>query len=463
MKYDIPYKIIIIIIFIFFFIISYILTIYYKLLHKCELNFKGITNINSRDIDKKFLINKNDQLIINDPILPENDQEVIVKEIFKTQYNTSNIRYHFEDLFLKRETFKINYSYRPYEKIDKNKSYDDNANNIYSKTGMLNITKLDHYYYGKNIMDNTNFNHIHLSMGHDANYILLSLVTIASILNTTNKETFIHFHFVLLNCTFEDMKPIIALKYINNNVEFIFYNGKQAELDFYIYGKNEKRGVGDYAKFLIPEIANNTNKIIILDSADIIAKKDLSEIYYFDLEDNYFGFTPDIFAGRELKMYLFQRNKFYPNIGICLVNIILFRRDQLYKAGYLSRLAYDNMLCPTQDMFFMISRYKFKFFPLIYNCPQFFNNDEEFLNKKYNNTLINDYLRCQNNSIFKYSLDEILEAHSKQVVNHLFTTKPFNNNANKKNGKIWVEYSKIANVYDKLKLMFPNTFKLYDT
>ena len=427
------------------------------------MEFKGSLNINKRKNDEKFLININDGLILNEPVLPENDKEVIKKKFFRSQYNTSNIRYHFEDLFLKRETFKINYSYRPYEQIEKNKSYDDNANNIYSKTGMLNITKLDYYYYGTKNIDYANFNHIHLSMGHDANYILSSLVSIASILNSTNKDTFIHFHFVLLNCTFEDMKPIIALKTINNNIDFIFYNGKQAELDFSNYGKNERRGVGDYTKFLIPEIVNNTNKIIILDSADIIAKKDLSEIYFFDLEDNYFGFTLDIFAGKELKMYLFQRNKFYPNIGVCLVNIILFRRDHLYKAGYLSRLAYDNMLCPTQDMFFMISRYKIKFFPLFYNCPQFFYNDEDFMNKKYNNTLINDYLAYQNNSIFKYSLDEIIEAHSKEVVNHLFTSKPFWGHANKNNGKLWVEYSKMANVYDKLKLMYPKAFKAYDT
>ena len=164
---------------------------------------------------------------------------------------------------------------------------------------MLNITKLDIAYYNKNIKDSSKFNNIHLSMGHDANYILLSLISIASILNTTNKDTFIHFHFVLLGCKFEDMKPIIALNEIYENVEFIFYDGKQVEYDFLQYGAKETRGIGDYAKFLIPEIVNNTNRILILDSADIIVKKDLSEIYYFDLEDNYFGFVLDIFAGKK--------------------------------------------------------------------------------------------------------------------------------------------------------------------
>lgn len=328
---------------------------------------------------------------------------------------------------------------------------------------MLNVTKLNNFYYGKINTDYSNFNHIHLSMGHDANYILLSLVSIASILNSTNFDTFIHFHFVLLNCSFQDMKPIIALKKINKNVEFIFYNGKQVIEDFFKFRKEQRRGLGDYTRFLIPEIVNNTNKIIILDSADIIAHKDLSEIYFFDLEDNYFGFALDIYAGKYLKDFLFQRNKFYPNTGICLVNIILFRRDNLYKAGYFARLAYDIIPCPYQDLFFMVSGYKFKYFPLIYNCPQFFNNDTEIINKISNNNLINNYLQSQKNSIFKYSFKEMLEAESNQVISHLFTTKPYLNFANKKNGKIWVNYAKMANAYDKLKLKYPETFKLYDS
>ena len=365
-------------------------------------------------------------------------------------------------MFLNRKIFKINYSYFPYTTIDKSKSYEDNANYIYETTGMLNITKLDNAYYNKKNLNISNYNNIHLSMGHDSNYILLSLVTIASILNTTCNDTFIHFHFVLLGCKFEDMKPIISLREIYNNVEFIFYDGKQAEYDFGTFGKIERRGIGDYTKFLIPQIINNTNKIIILDSADIIAKRDLSEIYYFDLEDNYFGFALDIFAGYNNNVYVFTKNKFYPNIGACLVNIRLFRKDNLYKAGYFTRLAYSYLPCPTQEMFFLVSQYKIKYFPIIYNYPQFYNNDSEFIGKQFNTSLINFYMKGQENSPFKYTINEIIEAEENQVINHLFFTKPYMNLANKKNGKIWINYAKLSKAYDKLKVKYPQTFKLYD-
>ena len=388
-------------------------------------------------INHNILKNPKKDSLINEPFLPQNEEEINIKKYNKSYYNTSNIRYHFEDLFYYRKLFRINYSYLPYENVDKSKSYEYNANYIFETTGMLNITKLDQKYFNQKNADTLNFNHIHLSMGHDNNYILLSLVSIASILNTTNNNTFIHFHFVLLGSVYKDMKPIIALKKIYNNVEFIFYNGKQAEYDFYIY-------------------------VIIFDSADIIALKDLSEIYYFDLEDNYFGFALDILAGRNHSVFVFAKNKFYSNIGICLVNVKRFRNDQLYMAGYFVRLAYEYLPCPTQEMFFLVSQFKFKFFPIIYNYPQFFTNEADFQNKIYNSSLLNLYLQYQNNSPFKYTLDEIIEAEKNKVINHLFLAKPFHNKASKKDGKIWVNYAKLANAYDKLKLKYPKTFELYD-
>jgi hypothetical protein len=350
--------------FLFFFLL---IVVFYLLF---ELNYY---KNNRYKKSEKLNIITNRSFIIN-PILPENEKEVIKKKYFKSKYNDSHSRYHFVEDFLRRKLFIINYSYLPYENIDKSKSYEDNANYIYETTGMLNITKLNNSFYNKKEKNTLDFNHIHLSMGHDANYISLSLITIASILNTTNSDTFIHFHIILLGAKFEDMKPIIDLKDIYENVDFIFYNGKQVEYDFSIFGNKEGRGIGDYAKFLIPEIVNNTNKIIILDSADIIAKKDLSEIYFFDLEDNYYGFALDIIAGKTDINFVFAKNKFYANIGCCLVNIRLFRRDKLYMAGYFARYAYSYLPCPTQEMFFLTSQYKFKYLPLIYNYPQLSTN-----------------------------------------------------------------------------------------
>ena len=139
-----------------------------------------------------------------------------------SNYKHNNLRYNFHDEFKKRKIFHINSSYIPYIKINKNLSYEKNANKIYQLTGMLNITKLDYFYYNKKIDNYSNYNHIHLSLAFDKDYIYLSYVSIASILNTSNPSTYIHFHFIILDSKFENMKKIIKLKKINNKVEFIF-------------------------------------------------------------------------------------------------------------------------------------------------------------------------------------------------------------------------------------------------
>ena len=351
------------------------------------------------------------------PFLPPNINDRPIKEYSKISYDTSNIRYHLNEIYSNRTLFKIDYSYLPYTKINKLKSYEENAQNIYELTGMLNITLLDFYYNNIDI-DKTNFNHIHLSMGFDANYILVSSISIASLLNTSSPDTFIHLHIILNNCTYEDVKPIVDLKKINNNIEFIFYNGKQAEYDFGERAKQEWRGVGDYARVLIPEIVNNTNRIVIIDSGDLLVNKDLSELYYFDIGDNYFVFSLDEYAGTSKTDIYFAKNNFYPNTGVCLINVRKFREDNLYRTSYFTSLAYSKLICPYQDIFIMISNYKFKFWGLNYNCPQFFRNKDE-MDGTRETLMINSWFDNQI-SPYKYSKEELKEAALNPVITHLY-------------------------------------------
>ena len=55
-----------------------------------------------------------------------------------------------------------------------------------------------------------------------------------------------------------------------------------------------------------------------MDSGDIIAQKDLSEVYFYDIKDNYLEYK-DKFAS----------NNFHPQGGVLLVNIREFRKDEL--------------------------------------------------------------------------------------------------------------------------------------
>ena len=323
---------------------------------------------------------------------------------------------------------------------------------------MLNITKLDYYY--NNIDINTlNLNHIHLTMGFDTNYIELSSIGIASILNTSSPDTYIHLHILALNFTFNDMKKIIGLKAINKNIDFIFYNGMQAIYDFAEKAKNERRGVGDYTRILAPEIVNNTNKILMMDSGDIIVHKDLSEIFFYELEDNYFSWILEDQAGNEQMTWsIFVRNNFYPNTGICLFNVRLWRKDNLYKQSILATIAYKSLPCPYQDILLIISNFKFKYFPLKYNCHPFFDTDEDMKNRNNNTKLIKEWMNNQRFSPYKYSIEEIIEAATDPVINHFYHNKIHNTIRCNSLTMKWIQYSKLTGLYEDIKRKYPKPF-----
>ena len=270
---------------------------------------------------------------------------------------------------------------------------------------MIIITKLDYYYYNKTI-NTSKYNHINLAMGFDKNYLYLSLVSIAGILNTSSNYTYIHLHLCVNYFTYEEMEKIIKLNNINKNIEFLFYNCRQVELDFLSRARNEYLGIGDYNRILLPQIVNNTNKILILDSGDILAIRDLSQIFYFELGNYYFAFSIEDVAGRFAIENIFSRYNFYPNGGVTLVNVRKFREDKLYKQAFLASISYENIPCPFQEILFMISNYKFKIFPLNFNCPQFYKSKEQFIKNNFTSEEINIWIEGQNLTPFKYSKKE---------------------------------------------------------
>ena len=103
----------------------------------------------------------------------------------------------------------------------------------------------------------------------------------------------------------------------------------------------------------------------------------------------------------------------------------------------------------------MISNYKFKYWPLNYNAPQFFQTDQEIKDKPENASSIQSWLKSQKNTPFRYDVKELMNAALYPVIYHLYFNKPYLNLANKEITKMWLNYSKLANVYEKIKLKYP--------
>ena len=331
--------------------------------------------------------------------------------------------------------------------------------NIYKSTGMLNISKLEFYYYQKPLNFNIlEYNHIHLSMGFDKDYSDLALISIVSILNTSSLDTYIHFHILGLNFQFNEIKKIIDLRKVNNKVEFIFYNAKQVEYDFEVSLK-ERRGPGNFARLLAPQIINNTNKVLFLDSGDIIAQKDLSEVYFYDIKDNYFGFTLEICAGYYLHYTdKFTSNNFHPQGGVLLVNIRSFRKDELYKKAVFVSKSYDSFENPCQDIIITIANYKFAYIPLNFNINLHYDNEEDKLAKK-NISFIGIWLKYQRFSPHRYEYNELIDAMLDPVISHYYFGKMQYEKICTDPVLQWLKYVNLTGRYENVKKDYPDPFK----
>ena len=306
-------------------------------------------------------------------------------------------------------------------------------------------------------MNISDLNHIHLSMGFDKDYSDLALVSIVSILNTSSIDTYIHFHVLGLNFGFNEIKKIIDLRKINNRVDFIFYNAKQVEYDFEL-AKQERRGPSNFARFLSPQIINNTNKVLFLDSGDIIVQKDLSEVYFFELKDNYFGWILELCAGYYLEYKdKFATNNFHPQGGVLLVNIRLYRQDELYKKAVFVTKSYNSFENPCQDILVTIANFKFVFIPLNFNVNLHYDNEEDFLNRR-NVSGMKTWFQLQRFSPYKYEYSEFIDALVDPVISHYYIGKMQNEKRCIKPVLQWLKYVNLTGKYNELKLKYPNPF-----
>lgn len=331
--------------------------------------------------------------------------------------------------------------------------------NLYKTTGMLNVTKLEYYYFeNKSEIDILNLNHIHISMSFDKKYCDISLVSIVSVLNTSSSDTYIHFHILGLNFTYKEIKKIIELRKINNKVEFIFYNAKQVEYDFEI-AKKERRGVANFARFLSPQIINNTNKVLFLDSGDTIAQKDLSEVYFYDIKDNYFGWILELCAGYYVEYKdKFASNNFHPQGGVLLINIRLFRRDKLYKKAVFVSRSYNSFENPCQDILETIANYKIAFIPLNFNVNLHYDADKDMLEKK-SVPGMKTWFKFQQFSPYKYEYNEFIDAMLDPVISHYYIGKMQNEKRCIKPLLQWLKYVNLTGQCEKIKSKYPNPFK----
>ena len=336
-------------------------------------------------------------------------------------------------------------------KVDKSSSLDKNGQKIYSKYNKINFNQLENKYKGTNGQDLSKFNHTHIALCLNEEYHLLAAVTIASALANSNSDSYIHFHIIALNeLKYEIMKKIYSLKSkINNNSEFIFYNGKQVEKDFEDGIKVSERGAIDYGRFLITEVINESDKIdkvISLDIGDIIIEKDLYGLYKKDLGvQGYLG-VEDAYPRCFLES-IFNHKEKYVNGGVLLLNVKKWKEMNLYK-------------------------YFVKMFKYVLTKTKFYNPYTDIMNDflpwrstgymslKYN---LQDYIVLKNNdtekdyeiwtkdcSYYHDKKDTVVEAEREVVIRNLHKYKVYKGQGTEEMKKEWKLYAEKTGFYEEI-------------
>ena len=216
--------------------------------------------------------------------------------------------------------------------------------------------------------------------------------------------------------------------------------------------------IGDYSRLFLPQIANNTDKLLILDSGDILIQKDLTELFNFELGDNYFAWALDMNSGTKSDD-TFINNHLYGNIGVILTNCKLYRNEELYIKTIYPAYFSTVLILPSQDLLSILPFYKVVILPLKYNCKMFYETDEQMKNK-VETFYIREYLRQQRYNSIRYSLEEIFEAAADPVIFHYYGLKKLYHltTCNKFTFQ-FIKYAKLTGVLDIIKEKCPNPFQ----
>ena len=235
----------------------------------------------------------------------------------------------------------------------------------------------------------------------------------------------------------------------------MFYDGNRIVQDF-PRGKKERRGYGDYSRLLVSELINDTNKVLLLDSADVLVQKDLLELYQYNIGDVYIAGTLDMTSGIPYGYKYFQDEKYINTAVLLINNIDQWRKEKFYiKSIEVAKNEKKNFICPYQDILNTVIPKEKKFvLPLKYNVMQYFENDNEKIFKT--SKIITMYMNYQKGSKYRYSIEEILEADNNPIVRHTWNLKVYETqNCSSFTKSQWKKYAKMTGFYDEICSLYP--------
>ena len=231
----------------------------------------------------------------------------------------------------------------------------------------------------------TNLEPINIVYITDNNYATYTRTSIRSVIANKKKNTKIRIYVIGYRLSDSNIEKIQKEKRKNTDIELI--KVPRLLLKKFSAGAKSNPYVtrADNAKLFLPSLLNRTDKVLYLDG-DTIILKDLSDLYYTNLNDNYIGAVDDWQTS-----WPDVSGKRYFNNGVMLLNLQKIRKDNIEAKLINYKLHDKNNRFVTQDAYNAVMFGKILYLPLIYDtfAPEF--DDKISLLSKIKTTLKEHY------------------------------------------------------------------------
>lgn len=206
----------------------------------------------------------------------------------------------------------------------------------------------------------------------DNHYAPMLHVTIRSIIAHANPQYQYHIHVLYENLDTSWQQSLQMLATDNCHIEFKYIGNAIQQyaqiMHFKYYGSN-----AIYYRVFIPELFPQYDKAIYLD-ADVVLNADISELYHYDLGDNYVGgvlceivnYIP-VFMNYAKNYLGFENMPCYFNSGVMLMNCAKMRANRFIQHFFLLAQHFKLELCPDQDYFNLLCYGKSVILPAVWN------------------------------------------------------------------------------------------------
>ena len=246
---------------------------------------------------------------------------------------------------------------------------------VFNEKGYANINEIESKFpRGRSWEKNKNTsNEINVGSSLDSGFILRTMITTASVMDSQKLDTKLRLHFaVVKNFSVKNMLKIYSLRTkIREDVEFNFYNAKRVEKE--LEGLSPK-GPGICARLLLPQlVVDDVRRLIMIDNGDLLVLRDLSEMYNWNMGNNIYMGVPDQGIGK-FGIYSNKSLNIYINGGNYLIDVKKVKEKNMYEKFRNYKNLY-NPIFAEQDMISDIAYGQVGYLPIKFGLISPYFND----------------------------------------------------------------------------------------